>query len=162
MRFAFALSVFIAAISVQAKTLEEISQPKSIPRHFSSAKVRLVNVWATWCAPCVAEMKDLTALDATYSDKQLQIIGVSTDDAIPGDRAKRKKRVESFLERKSVLFRNLYYTGPVPGLLEFYSFEGEIPITFVFDRKGRERARYQGPIDRDLVKKQIDKLLAEH
>src|SRR5262249_31166936 len=45
-------------------------------------KVVLVNFWATWCAPCRAEIPDLVALQDKYQGK-LQIIGVSEDEGSP-------------------------------------------------------------------------------
>ncbi|NBV84546.1 TlpA family protein disulfide reductase, partial [bacterium] len=42
-------------------------------------KVILINYWATWCPPCVAEIPELIALQKKYAGK-LQIIGISLDD----------------------------------------------------------------------------------
>ncbi|MDD3402408.1 MAG: TlpA disulfide reductase family protein [Hespellia sp.] len=46
---------------------------------FKDAKVTMVNVWGTFCGPCINEMPDLGALAAEYKDKELQIIGIPID-----------------------------------------------------------------------------------
>lgn len=47
----------------------------------SRAKLTMVNVWATFCSPCIEEMPDLGKLSASYTDKGVQIIGVVADAA---------------------------------------------------------------------------------
>ena len=42
-------------------------------------KVVVVNIWATWCAPCVAEMPTLAKLQAAYAGKGVEVVAVSID-----------------------------------------------------------------------------------
>lgn len=154
------MAAVVGAVAVDAATVVELATPDVRP-HFSKAKVRVVNVWATWCVPCVEEMDDLKGIDASYADSQVQVLGISLDDALPGKREESKKRVVAFLRKKAVTFRNFYYTGRVPALQEHYAFEGEIPLTVIYDRHGKERARYQGRIRPEAVRKDIQKLLNE-
>jgi thiol-disulfide isomerase/thioredoxin len=42
-------------------------------------KILLINFWATWCPPCVAEMPELVELQADMKDKNLQIVGIGID-----------------------------------------------------------------------------------
>jgi thiol-disulfide isomerase/thioredoxin len=160
MRVGLVLTAVVAALSLNARTVAEVQSP-DVSAYFDGANVRIVNIWATWCVPCVAEMDDLKALDEAFGRAQVQLIGISLDDALPGDRMESKKRVAPFLDRKSVAFRNFYYTGAVPVLQEHYSFEGEIPLTVIYDRHGIERARYQGRISLEAVRNDIRKLLDE-
>jgi thiol-disulfide isomerase/thioredoxin len=46
---------------------------------FKDAKVTMINVWGTFCGPCISEMPDLGELAAEYKDKDLQIIGIPLD-----------------------------------------------------------------------------------
>lgn len=46
---------------------------------FKEAKVTMINVWGTFCGPCITEMPDLAELSAEYKDKDLQIIGIPLD-----------------------------------------------------------------------------------
>ena len=76
-RFAvISLSVLIAS-SALAADLRPTKVPKDIPKAFSpKAKVRVLNVWATWCVPCVQEMPDLRAIDAPVAKGNCHSIGL--------------------------------------------------------------------------------------
>jgi thiol-disulfide isomerase/thioredoxin len=160
MRWSFIAAAVIVGGSLHAGTVTELATPDVRPQ-FSKAAVRVVNVWATWCVPCVEEMDDLKRLDDSFTDTQVQLLGISLDDALPGKRDESKKRVDAFLRRKAIAFRNFYYTGRVPALQDHYAFEGEIPLTVIYDRHGKERARYQGRINLATVRQTIQKLLKE-
>ena len=148
----FAASSLEAAVAV-------IKTPEKIHEAFpAKAKVRVVNVWATWCGPCVKEMPDLRDM-AKELGPGVAFVGVSLDDAIPGDRAEIKKRVEKFLRDRNVTFPNLYYSGNTDALVDSLKFDGVIPITIAFDRSGKELWRHQGPIDRRETTKKLKNLL---
>jgi len=144
-RFAVSfLSVTIAAASFAAD-VRTIKEPEKIARVFpAAAKVRVLNVWATWCVPCVAEMPVLREIDATFG-KELALAGVSLDDMIPGAKP---ATVAAFLDKQKIAFPNLYYTGGADALADALVFSGEIPITIVYDGKGRELWRHEGLLDR--------------
>ncbi|HVE71615.1 MAG TPA: TlpA disulfide reductase family protein [Thermoanaerobaculia bacterium] len=126
--------------------LRPVSDPKLIARVFpSAAKVRLVNVWATWCAPCVAEMADLRAVDDAFGT-ELAIIGVSLDDMIPDTKP---VQVKTFLDKQKVAWPNIYYTGNPDALGDHYDFDGQIPLTILYDARGKELWRTQGTIKKD-------------
>lgn len=112
------------------------------------AKLRVVNLWATWCVPCVAEMPDLQAIDDSFTSGQVEIIGVSLDDAIPGKRAERQALVRRFLDQKKINFKIAYFVGNTAKLADEYNYDAEIPITLVFDRSGKELLRHQGVLNR--------------
>jgi thiol-disulfide isomerase/thioredoxin len=147
-----------AASSLNA-SLVEIKDPAKIAGLFpAAAKVRVVNVWATWCVPCVEEMADLRQI-ASALGPDVAVAGVSLDDMIPGDRAEIRRHVNEFLAARSVSFPNAYYSGKSDGLAEYLKFNGEIPITIAFDRNGKELWRRQGRIDRRQTINALRKLL---
>src|SRR5690348_15484665 len=105
---AFCLSLATAA---GAATLVELKEPAKIADSFSAkAPVRVVNVWATWCVPCVAEIDDLRTIGNTFGTN-VSLVGVSLDDMIPGDRAATKQKVINFLDHKRITYTNIYYRG---------------------------------------------------
>lgn len=53
---------------------------KSIAGNAVKAPVVIVNFWASWCKPCLEEFPSLTALDKKYSDDQVLILGINTDE----------------------------------------------------------------------------------
>jgi thiol-disulfide isomerase/thioredoxin len=138
-----ALSLSATAFAADLRTM---SDPKLIAKVFpSAAKVRLVNVWATWCAPCVAEMADLRAVDAAFGS-ELALAGVSLDDMIPGTKP---ESVKAFLDKQQVGWPNVYFTGNPDALGDHYEFDGQIPLTILYDANGRELWRTQGTIKKD-------------
>lgn len=151
-----AASFLLAATTAAAADLRDVKQPAVLSTPLpAAAKLRLVNVWATWCVPCVAEMPELRAIDETFGP-ELAMLGVSLDDMIPG--AKREQ-VVSFLDKQRITYPNLYYTGNADDLGDRIKFDGEIPITIVYGRDGKELWRHQGAIDRKQTISELRKLL---
>jgi thiol-disulfide isomerase/thioredoxin len=136
----------LLALPALAADLRVVKEPAKIAAVFpSSAKVRVINVWAMWCVPCVAEMPDLRAIDDAFG-ADLALAGVTLDDMLPD--AKSEKTAQ-FLDAQKIAFPNVYYTGNADDLGEQLRFSGEIPLTIVFDRKGKELWRHQGRLDRE-------------
>lgn len=88
-------------------------------------KVLFLNVWATWCAPCRAEMPDMANLHQELSGEGLSIVAVTDEDP---------ETVNRFLAENSYPFTVLL--DPENILSERFSIEG-IPTTFVVDSEGR-------------------------
>jgi len=82
-----------------------------------------VNVWATWCPPCVAELPGIEEVFEEYNDK-VSFILVTNED---------KETVKKFLERKQMQNLPVYFAETVP--VEFSS--NSIPATFVVARDGK-------------------------
>lgn len=95
-------------------------------------KPLLINVWASWCVPCRAEMGSLNRLARRYNGKQFNVIGISTDD--DGDAAK------AFIKKSKVSFENFLDNKL---LLENMLGANTIPLTILVDANGRviEKAR---------------------
>lgn len=149
-----AVVVLMAGVA-SAADLKEIALPAQIAKAFpATARVRVVNVWATWCVPCVAEMDDLQAIDDALGS-EVALIGVSLDDEIPGAT---KAKVVSFLDRRKIRFANLYYTGSTEALSKHLRFNGEIPITIAYDANGKELWRHQGRLKREEALSRIRNL----
>ena len=147
-RFAAICLSAVLALPLQAADLRPAKKPADIAKAFpATAKLRLVNVWATWCAPCVQEMPDLRAIDDAFG-AEVAIVGVSLDDMIPDTKP---AKVIDFLDRQKIAFPNIYYTGNPDDLGEHLDFDGEIPLTVVYDNKGKELWRHQGRLERDAT-----------
>jgi thiol-disulfide isomerase/thioredoxin len=135
----------VIALPLFAADLRTMKEPTKLTTVFApAAKVRVVNVWAMWCVPCVAEMPDLRAIDEAFG-RDVAIVGITLDDLLPD--AKSAKTAE-FLDRHKITFPNVYYTGNADALGDHLRFGGEIPITIVFDQKGKELWRHEGRLDR--------------
>ena len=153
----FAVSFLsLIALPMLAADLRPMKEPAKISSVFpSTAKVRVLNVWAMWCVPCVAEMPDLRAIDAAFGP-EVAIAGVTLDDMLPDAK---KDETSKFLDKHKIAFPNVYYTGNADDLGELLRFNGEIPITIVFDRKGKELWRHQGRLEKDKTIARLREIL---
>jgi peroxiredoxin len=117
-----------------------------------SDRLRLINVWATWCGPCVAEFDDLVLLNHMYRDRGLEFISISTDDVT------NKTKALKFLERKQASGTNYIYSGDDKyKLIEAVDpkWEGALPYTMLVDTDGKVVYTHQGAIDVEELKKAI-------
>lgn len=108
----------------------------------------LVNLWATWCAPCVAEMPTLDAL-AEREGERLQVLVISQDmdgaeKVTPFFQKAAFKRLQPYLE---------------PGMALSVGYGANLPTTILYDAEGREVWRVLG--DTDWTGKPAADLIAE-
>jgi thiol-disulfide isomerase/thioredoxin len=96
-------------------------------------KVVLVNFWATWCAPCRAEIPDLVELQDKYRD-QLVVVGVSEDEG-------GVEQVKRFAAEHDINYPVVMVT---PELRKVFPGVSALPTTFVLDREGRLAKRNVG------------------
>ena len=112
-------------------------------------KVVLLNFWATWCAPCLAEMPRFVALQQEYGGRGLQVIGISMDD-----------------EEQPVRTAYLKYKLNYPVVMgdakigEMYGGIFGLPVTFLIDRSGKIHFKHQGAIDLKTIDNEMHGLLA--
>ncbi|MGC6399769.1 TlpA family protein disulfide reductase [Sphingomonas sp. FW199] len=109
---------------------------KSLTLATFKGKPVLVNLWATWCAPCVAEMPTLDALAKRETGK-LAVLAISQD--MDG-----AKKVLPYLE-KAKLPNLVPYLDP--DLRFSVGLNASLPTTILYDSEGREVWRYVGPMD---------------
>jgi thiol-disulfide isomerase/thioredoxin len=112
-------------------------------------KVLLINFWATWCAPCLAEMPDLIKLQKEYGSRGLQIIGVTYP---PESRA----RVLRLARRLKINYTILFGTDKTAA---DYDVGDVLPTTIVVDREGNVRARILGMLEAEEFDEKVKPLL---
>lgn len=115
----------------------------------AKGKVALVNLWATWCPPCIAEMPSLQQLYNTYGDK-VQFYFVTND---------KPEAVKAFMKKKGYTFPVFFNASEVP--VEMYS--KTIPATYVIGKTGEIVIKKLDAADwnSESVHKTLDMLLAE-
>lgn len=119
-------------------------------------KVVVVNIWASWCAPCRAEAG---VLEATYGEtkaKGVEFVGIVSGgkDSVDNARAFARKfgmTYPSMFDGDNSLI--LAFSGQLP--------PSAIPTTLVLDREGRVAARALGEVDRSRLLGMIEPVLAE-
>ncbi len=134
-------------------------------------KLRMINVWATWCGPCVAEFPSLISLSRRLGNRDFELITVSVDD--PKEEAKVKAflekehasmppRVQRSLKAEGRQSNNYLFTGgKLEALLEALDPEapGPVPYTLVIEPGGKVIYRQSGEVKSDeLLAKLLDKL----
>jgi peroxiredoxin len=106
-------------------------------------RVVMLNIWATWCPPCVTELPSMQRVYEAYADRGLAILAVAVDHR-PGERQADGRVVgvvSEFVDRFGLTFPvALDPTGGTERLLEV----NYLPTTFLIDRRGRIRAREVG------------------
>jgi peroxiredoxin len=117
-------------------------------------QVVLLNVWATWCGPCVREMPALQRVQDAYADQGLEVVGVSIDGKSS------REGIERFLDRHGITFRILH--DPAQMVSTTFRTVG-VPETFLIGRDGVIAERYIGEFDPNLdaVRIRIEELLAQ-
>ena len=105
-----------------------------------AGEVVLVNLWATWCAPCRAEMPSIDRLAGAMADEDLAVLALSTDRF-------GAERIRSFLDEIGVRHLAVYQdkrseVARAAGAMG-------LPVTLILDREGREVARLTGDAEWD-------------
>jgi thiol-disulfide isomerase/thioredoxin len=101
-------------------------------------QVVLVNLWASWCAPCRKEMPSLEALQRRFGSKDFEVVAISVDRG-------GVKVAQKFLEETQSLLLRLY-VDPSAKAIETLGALG-LPATVLIDREGKEIGRLLGPAD---------------
>ncbi len=117
-----------------------------------SDKLRLINLWATWCGPCVAEFSDLVTINRMYRDRGVEFVSISADDPANKDKALK------FLQRKQASGINYIYTGDDKyKMIEAVDpkWDGALPYTILVEPDGKIVYAHQGAIDAQELKKVI-------
>ena len=109
--------------------------------------IRLVDFWATWCAPCREEIPMLNELQASYGERGFRVLAISEEEA---------EVIREFVEREGVQYLNLVGTAEV---VEAYGVLG-LPAAYLLDREGRVVETFMGPKPRRVLVDKIEALLA--
>ncbi|GAO45528.1 redoxin domain-containing protein [Flavihumibacter petaseus] len=118
-------------------------------------KLRLINVWATWCGPCVKEYPDFITIKRMYKSRNLEFISISADDP-----ANKEKVLEFLKTQQSSNANYLFNTDDKYQLIEAIdpNWQGALPYTILVEPGGKIVYAKQGPIDAAAMKT----LIVEH
>jgi len=118
----------------------------------NSDKLRLINVWATWCGPCVTEFPEFISMNRMYRKRDFEFISISADEP-----AKQSKALQ-FLQKQEASSRNYIFSGDNKyKLIEAIdpNWQGALPYTLLVEPGGKIVYAKEGIIDPFEVKKAI-------
>ena len=124
-----------------------------------SGKLRLVNVWATWCGPCVIEFPELVKIYRMYNGRDFEFVSISAD------KPNRKDKVQSFLEEHLASNPNyIFASDDNYRMIEAIDkdWQGSLPYTLIIKPGGEVIYRHSGGINPLEVRKVIIKELGRY
>lgn len=132
----FPVGVGSRAPGFEARTVDGSNRVRTLADY--KGKVIVLNVWATWCKPCIYEMPSFERLHRQIADSNLKVVAVSIDDVVGADSVYRFARglgvtFDILLDSTHAIDRAYQVTG--------------YPETFVIARDGTIRKKYIGPLD---------------
>jgi peroxiredoxin len=125
----------------------------------SGDKLKLVNIWATWCGPCVIEFPEFVTIDRMYRGRDFEFISIS------GDKLNNKEKALNFLTKKEASNTNYIFNGENSyDLIEAVDkdWQGALPYTLLIAPGGEIIYKVDGPIDPLTVKKEIVEYLGRY
>lgn len=135
-------------------------------RKNSTEKLRLVNLWATWCGPCLGEMPHLVDIGRQFETRGFDMITISTDSPEAKDKvqtllgrfhAAMPRLTEASVLEEGRTTNNYLFEGSTDELAEALDpeWEGTLPHTVIIAPGGEIIYRASGEIDPDNVKRVI-------
>jgi thiol-disulfide isomerase/thioredoxin len=113
-------------------------------------KALVVNFWATWCAPCVDEMPELSALQTEVAPANIQILGIGIDSA---------SNIAQFASKYKITYP--LYTGGINATelsRQFGNKAGGLPFTVLVGRDGQIKKTYLGRLKIEELRKDLASL----
>jgi thiol-disulfide isomerase/thioredoxin len=129
-------------VALEKANLSKLSE---IMANKGSGKYRLVNVWATWCGPCVAEFDGLMESDKMYRHRDFEMVTISNDEADNFDNTMK------FLRKKNATNKNYILEGGINkyDMIEAIdpNWQGALPYTVLISPEGEKVYTQMGEID---------------
>lgn len=125
----------VFAIAADGAEIVKVTGPDVLQRvKESPGKAVLVNIWATWCAPCVEEFPELLEIRHAWKDRGLEVMLVSADFDSQYDKLK------AFLAEQKVDFVTYHKTGKDMAFIDSFGTDewtGALPVTLLYDDAGK-------------------------
>ena len=149
---------YISAYDFNLFLFNESNQDSAINLSSFKGSVVLLNFWATWCGPCIAEIPEFNDLYNKYNSEGFEILGVSVSDNY--------KQLKKFLNKIEVDYKLLFGSSDEMGIvIQNYGGFYSVPVSYLINRDGFVVRGYPGAIIGEywssLLKDDITKFLSE-
>lgn len=125
---------------------------------FGQSRLTMINVWATYCNPCLREMPELAQLTAEYTSEDFQLIGIISDVQEGADQSAMETAAQLIEQTGAdyphLLLNESIYYGMLTDVMA-------VPTTFFVDSEGNILDTVVGAMDKSAWKEKIDELLEE-
>lgn len=125
------------------------TEGKLITSNDLDGKVGVIVYWATWCGGCKSEIPDLVALRKEFSPDDVEIIGLSFDEA--------HKDLEAYANAVGINYRIARIT---PSVIDTFGNADSIPTLLIVDQEGRIQFRHTGIVNKETLSERVRSLLA--
>jgi thiol-disulfide isomerase/thioredoxin len=155
-KFLLGLTLFFCLPESKAQSIKAYSMDEIISSASSKDTVYIVNFWATWCAPCVAELPEFNALQNDYKGMPVKVLLVSLDfkEDYP--------KLGRFLERKKMTPEVVWLSDTNPN--DYIpkvdnSWQGSIPATVIVAPGKQYKKFIEGSITERQIRGIVDRVL---
>lgn len=145
-----------AGIVFEARDIEGNTVTSSV---FSDSRLTMVNVWATYCNPCLREMPELGELAGEYDADKFQLIGVISD-VLEGADQRTTRQAEELISQTGAAYPHLLLNESL--YLAFLQNMTAVPTTFFIDENGVVLDTVVGAMEKETWEEKIDELLGEN
>ena len=153
------LSILVFAACTEPKTQEIMVDATATDlvetiASYEGEKPVMVNLWATWCVPCVEEFPYIMQLKEKYND-EFELIFVS------GDFEEAKEEAKEFLKSQDVDFTTYYKVGNDNEFISTFSdtWSGALPFTVIYDRQGNISSEWEGKAEFEQFEEELLKVI---
>ncbi len=117
-----------------------------------SGKLRLINVWATWCAPCIIELPDFVSINRMYRGRDFELVTICADKP-----AKKTKALATLTRLQMATTNYIFNSDDIYKLIELVDpkWQGGLPYTLIVEPGGKIIFTKQGGIQPIVIKKMI-------
>ncbi len=146
-----------AAMPVSVETIDSLAISELVKN--DTDNFRLINVWATWCGPCVVEFPELVKINRMYRGRNFEFITISAD------KPDQRDKVQKFLTEQQAANQNYHFNSTnVYALVDAVDREwpGALPHTILVAPGGKILYRHTGLIDPLEVKRKIVEQLGRY
>ncbi len=136
---------------VTLQTLQ-VGDVQALVKNEKSNKLRLINIWATWCGPCVLEFPNFIVLQRMYGARDFEFVSLSADNA-----GRQAKALEFLQQKHAALPNYIFATDDKYALIEAVDkqWNGALPYTLLVEPGGKVVWSHQGEVNFEALKRVI-------